>query len=153
MPAKFICALLAKLVFGTDRAFRMMQFANRVVAVCKIFAHPFSSGVANTRICWNIGPATDRHAACRENSCRVKASGGNNATKEEIFMSTLAAKGNWNIARGKWKQKLARLTDDDLQLAEGMENELTGRIQKRAAHKNVQRAEPGSCRQSKQRTP
>lgn len=47
-------------------------------------------------------------------------------------MSTLVSKGNWNIAKGKLKQKFARLTGDDLQFAEGKENELTGRIQKRA---------------------
>jgi len=46
-------------------------------------------------------------------------------------MSTLTAKGNWNIAKGKLKQKLARLTDNDLQFAEGKEDELIGRIQKR----------------------
>ncbi len=35
------------------------------------------------------------------------------------YMSTLTAKGNWNIAKGKLKQKFAQLTDDDLQFAEG----------------------------------
>ena len=47
-------------------------------------------------------------------------------------MSTLASKGNWNIAKGRLKQKFARLMDDDVQFAEGKEDELTGRIQKRA---------------------
>jgi uncharacterized protein YjbJ (UPF0337 family) len=46
-------------------------------------------------------------------------------------MSTLTAKGNWNIAKGKLKQKLAQFTDDDLQFIEGKEDELIGRIQKR----------------------
>ena len=46
-------------------------------------------------------------------------------------MSTLTAKGNWNIAKGKLKQKFAQLTDDDLQFTEGKEDELLGRIQKR----------------------
>ncbi|HEV2694880.1 MAG TPA: CsbD family protein [Verrucomicrobiae bacterium] len=46
-------------------------------------------------------------------------------------MSTLTAKGNWNIAKGKLKQKFAQLTDDDLQYTEGKEDELLGRIQKR----------------------
>ena len=40
-------------------------------------------------------------------------------------------KGSWNIAKGKLKQKFAQLTDDDLQFAEGKEEELVGRIQKR----------------------
>ena len=46
-------------------------------------------------------------------------------------MSTLVAKGNWNIAKGRLKQKLARLLDDDLQFMEGKVDELVGRIQKR----------------------
>ena len=46
-------------------------------------------------------------------------------------MSLLTAKGNWNIAKGKLKQKFAQLTDDGLQFMEGKENELIGRIQKR----------------------
>ena len=46
-------------------------------------------------------------------------------------MSTLTTKGNWNIAKGKLKQKFAQLTDDDLQFADGKEDELIGRIQKR----------------------
>jgi uncharacterized protein YjbJ (UPF0337 family) len=46
-------------------------------------------------------------------------------------MNTLQVKGNWNIAKGKLKQKYAQLTDDDLQYVEGKEDELIGRIQKR----------------------
>jgi uncharacterized protein YjbJ (UPF0337 family) len=46
-------------------------------------------------------------------------------------MDTLEMKGNWNIAKGKLKQKFAQLTDDDLQFTEGKEDELIGRIQKR----------------------
>lgn len=46
-------------------------------------------------------------------------------------MNTLQIKGNWNIAKGKLKQKFASLTDDDLRYVEGKEDELVGRIQKR----------------------
>lgn len=46
-------------------------------------------------------------------------------------MNTLQMKGNWNIAKGKLKQKFAQLTDNDLQYVEGKEEELVGRIQKR----------------------
>jgi len=46
-------------------------------------------------------------------------------------MNTLQLKGNWNIIKGKLKQKFANLTDDDLQYVEGKEDELIGRIQKR----------------------
>lgn len=46
-------------------------------------------------------------------------------------MNDLKNKGNWNIAKGKLKQKWAKLTDDDLDYAEGKEDEMLGRIQKR----------------------
>ncbi len=46
-------------------------------------------------------------------------------------MNKLQIKGDWNIAKGKLKQRWAKLTDDDLTYEQGMENELVGRIQKR----------------------
>lgn len=46
-------------------------------------------------------------------------------------MNTLEIKGDWNKAKGKLKQKWASLTDDDLTYAEGKQDELIGRIQKR----------------------
>jgi uncharacterized protein YjbJ (UPF0337 family) len=46
-------------------------------------------------------------------------------------MNTLEIKGDWNIAKGKLKQKWGNLTDQDLQYAEGLQDELVGRIQKR----------------------
>lgn len=46
-------------------------------------------------------------------------------------MTKLEIKGDWNIIKGKLKQKWAHLTDDDLQYAEGKSEELIGRIQKR----------------------
>lgn len=46
-------------------------------------------------------------------------------------MNKLTVKGNWNIAKGKLKQKYAQLTDDDLNYVEGQEDELLGRLQKR----------------------
>jgi uncharacterized protein YjbJ (UPF0337 family) len=46
-------------------------------------------------------------------------------------MTTLEVKGDWNITKGKLKQKWAKLTDDDLQYSEGKQTELVGRIQKR----------------------
>ncbi len=39
--------------------------------------------------------------------------------------------GNWNVVKGKLKQKYGNLTDDDLAYVEGQEDELLGRIQKR----------------------
>ena len=46
-------------------------------------------------------------------------------------MNKLEIKGDWNITKGKLKQKWATLTDDDLQYSEGKSDELFGRIQKR----------------------
>jgi uncharacterized protein YjbJ (UPF0337 family) len=46
-------------------------------------------------------------------------------------MTTLEIKGDWNIIKGNLKQKWARLTDDDLKLIDGKQDELLGRIQKR----------------------
>lgn len=57
-------------------------------------------------------------------------------------MSTLVSNGNWNIAKGKVKQVLARLTHDNVQFVEGKMDELVGRIQKRKARtrRNIERA-------------
>jgi uncharacterized protein YjbJ (UPF0337 family) len=46
-------------------------------------------------------------------------------------MTTLEIKGDWNITKGKLKQKWASLTEDDLLFSRGAEDELIGRIQKR----------------------
>ncbi len=56
-------------------------------------------------------------------------------------------KANWNIAKGKLKQKWAKLTDDDLQFVEGKEDELVGRIQKRTgeARDRVETAVADAC--------
>jgi len=47
-------------------------------------------------------------------------------------MNALTARGNWNIAKGKFKQHFGRLIHDDSQFFEGKVDELKGRIQKRA---------------------
>lgn len=43
----------------------------------------------------------------------------------------LQLKGNWNETKGKLKQKYGQLTDQDLVFAEGKEDELLGRLQKK----------------------
>ena len=66
-------------------------------------------------------------------------------------MNTLEIKGDWNIAKGKLKQKWAKLTDDDLQYVEGKQEELLGRIQTRtgetrdAVEKAVKDATSSCC--------
>ncbi|MFV1882988.1 MAG: CsbD family protein [Balneola sp.] len=46
-------------------------------------------------------------------------------------MNDLKIKGNWNETKGKLKQKYSELTEDDLMFAEGKEDELLGRLQKK----------------------
>jgi uncharacterized protein YjbJ (UPF0337 family) len=66
---------------------------------------------------------------------------------KRIVMTTLEIKGDWNITKGKLKQKWAKLTDDDLQYAEGKQEELLGRIQKRTGETReaVEKAVKESC--------
>jgi len=62
-------------------------------------------------------------------------------------MNTLEMKGNWNVIKGKLKQRWARLTDDDLRYVEGKEDELIGRIQKRTgeSRENVEKTVNEVC--------
>jgi uncharacterized protein YjbJ (UPF0337 family) len=62
-------------------------------------------------------------------------------------MNTLTMKGDWNIAKGKLKQKWANLTDDDLRYVDGKQDELVGRIQKRTGQSKdaVERAINDCC--------
>ena len=66
-------------------------------------------------------------------------------------MTTLEIKGDWNMTKGKLKQKWAKLTDNDLQYAEGQQEELVGRIQKvtgetrEAIEKAIKESSSHSC--------
>ena len=51
--------------------------------------------------------------------------------KQTLTMENLELKGTWNEIKGKLKQKYANLTDDDLTFAEGKEDELLGKLQKK----------------------
>ncbi len=46
-------------------------------------------------------------------------------------MNKLHIKGSWNEIKGKLKQQFGNLTDNDLTFAEGKEDELLGRLQKK----------------------
>jgi uncharacterized protein YjbJ (UPF0337 family) len=46
-------------------------------------------------------------------------------------MVKIKIKGDWNVLKGKLKQKFANLTDDDLMFIKGKEEELIGRIQQK----------------------
>ncbi len=62
-------------------------------------------------------------------------------------MNTLQLKGNWNVIKGKLKQKYADLTDNDLRYVEGKEDELIGRLQQRTGktRDEIERALNDSC--------
>src|ERR1035438_8801448 len=63
------------------------------------------------------------------------------------FRRLRARIGDWNITKGKLKQKWAKLTDSDLQYVEGKQTELVGRIQKRTGETReaVEKAIHESC--------
>lgn len=72
-----------------------------------------------------------------------------NQTKQpQKNMNTLEIKGNWNVVKGKIKQRWGSLTDDDLQYTEGQEQELVGRIQKATGetHEAVEKALYDVCK-------
>jgi len=50
----------------------------------------------------------------------------------------LRLKGNWNIIKGKLKEKYGELTDDDLNYIEGHEDQLIGTLQKRLDKKKTE---------------
>ena len=43
--------------------------------------------------------------------------------------NNIELKGNWNEQKGRLKQKFAMLTDNDLLFADGMKDEMIGRLQ------------------------
>jgi uncharacterized protein YjbJ (UPF0337 family) len=46
-------------------------------------------------------------------------------------MTNLKLKGDWNVLKGKLKQRYGNLTDDDLIFIKGKEEELLGRLQQK----------------------
>jgi len=56
-------------------------------------------------------------------------------------MNSQIIRGNWDIAKGKLKQKYASLTDNDLTFVNGKEDELIGRLEKKtgAARQELER--------------
>lgn len=62
-------------------------------------------------------------------------------------MNSLEIKGDWNIVKGKLKEKWSHLTEDDLQFVEGQHDILFGRIQKRTGETMdaVQKAVKDAC--------
>lgn len=46
-------------------------------------------------------------------------------------MNSTTFTGNWNVTKGKLKQKYAHLTDNDLAYIDGKEDEMLGQIQRK----------------------
>ncbi|MCI0445741.1 CsbD family protein [bacterium] len=53
-------------------------------------------------------------------------------------MNTDWMEGNWNIVKGKVKEKWGKLTDDDLDVIKGKRDQLIGSIQKRYGYAREQ---------------
>jgi len=53
----------------------------------------------------------------------------NSFTARTTKMNTTGLKGNWEQQKGKLKQKFAILTDNDVLLLEGKNEEMLGRLQ------------------------
>lgn len=71
------------------------------------------------------------HGACKFlNFLSCKEFFTKNLTKATT-MTDLRIKGNWNVIKGKLKKKYGDLSDDDLTYAEGKEDELLGKLQKK----------------------
>jgi uncharacterized protein YjbJ (UPF0337 family) len=85
------------------------------------------------RLCWADSPYCDHRAVASVSGRKILAVNlaANPKETTNSNMTTLEIKGDWNITKGKLKQKWASLTDDDLQYASGKQDELFGRIQKR----------------------
>ena len=46
-------------------------------------------------------------------------------------MNTIQLKGEWNVIKGKVREKWGKLTDDDLDVIAGKRDQLVGTLQKR----------------------
>ena len=46
-----------------------------------------------------------------------------------MIMNTDGIKGDWEVQKGKLKQKFAQLTDNDLLFVEGKKDEMLGKLQ------------------------
>jgi uncharacterized protein YjbJ (UPF0337 family) len=62
---------------------------------------------------------------------REKANSPSDIYAWRYSMNTFTIKGNWNEMAGKLKQQFAELTDDDLLLKKGKEEELLGKLQQK----------------------
>jgi uncharacterized protein YjbJ (UPF0337 family) len=57
---------------------------------------------------------------------------------EESTMNDDRISGNWKQFKGKVKEKWGKLTDDDMDVAEGKRDQLVGRIQERYGYEKDQ---------------
>ena len=72
---------------------------------------------------------------CENTFAVTLAANQNENNKSRTIMTTLEIKGDWNITKGKLKQKWAKLTDDDWKLIGSKKDALVGKLQERYGHK------------------
>jgi uncharacterized protein YjbJ (UPF0337 family) len=77
--------------------------------------------VSNCINCITLYVSRGRNFACGNSSA--------SSLNQKIMKNTTELKGNWNELKGKLKQKFAMLTEDDLLLEGGRQDELLGRLQ------------------------
>lgn len=77
----------------------------------------------------------------------VSEAGGSDQKNQINYYAPLEIKGDWNMVKGRLRQKWASLTEDDLQYAEGQQEEMLGRIQKRtgASREAIEKVIHGAC--------
>ena len=128
---------------GIDRA-QAQRIMNKAHKTC-----PYSKSPARRHLRQADGGLAGGASTRRGNTfcCHVGGESRQTTKTKLTIMTTLEIKGDWNITKGKLKQKWAKLTDDDLQYAEGKQEELVGRIQKRTGETReaIEKAIKESC--------
>lgn len=81
-------------------------------------------------VCLSILSAGLLLCSCDRNETRVERAQDRAAASADSPKGQ-QVKGDWNITKGKLKQKFAQLTDDDLMYERGKEDELYGRLEKK----------------------
>jgi uncharacterized protein YjbJ (UPF0337 family) len=99
--------------------------------VCRSGGRGLHFGWGNRRAYLNGGRyPVENHGPQIEHKTFPPPGGQQKTKQDQTNMNTLEIKGDWNITKGKLKQKWAKLTDNDLRYTEGQQEELVGRIQK-----------------------
>lgn len=108
--------------------------ASRICRSCgrRFYSYPPSYSGYRAGYPADSRPSALNWARATPNRDHKRRSNGQPALQTRIInMNKLQFKGSWNEIKGKLKQQYAQLTDDDLKYAEGKDDELVGRLQKK----------------------